>query len=241
MKRFFIAVAVVLLCVPAFALDQQTKFAWDANTVTDEATMAPWQAVEVYQRTQGGQFNYEEPIAVVPQTYTNGASTPNETPMVTLTFPDGANTTLEFTARAKAVIGTETVFSADSNVVNMNVNLTPLENIDFSVAYNDVQSTLDFAWSVTDSRIKQWKVFNKPSDADEFTLLTTLDKEGDVTDISTSLPEDQLFPVGALTTQVFAVVGVYEHGESTTGIQKTITRDRRNATPGVVNFKIVLE
>jgi hypothetical protein len=224
----------------AWAFDKEVQFAWDAN-VTEDPNLVPWERVEVYQRILGGQFDFSAPIAVVPQTYADNQSTPSQTPKLVVNFPDGANTTYEYAARAAASVGGENIFSAESNIVSLNLNLTPIEDISFDVAFNDQTGTLDFVWQVTDDRITSWKVFSKTGEEEPFVELATIDREGDLSQVSTSVPEGSLFPMGAMTTVTFAVVGVGPNGESSTSITKPVTRDRRTATGEVVNFKIILE
>lgn len=216
-----------LLCfTPAHAKDIEVTFQWDPDT-TDN-----WESILLFERVEAGAYDYNTPAATIPQTYDAQGNSQPVTYLHTFEAPEGNVTQFYWVVRAKA----GELESADSEEVNLAIDLTPIPAPTFTAAFNEVEMSIDFSWTTDlDARITSWKIFHKlPADAD-FTELVTVDSSG-----SESVPIDTLFPDGERTTREFTMVayGPYELF-SDNGQSISITVNRKPPS-GVINFRIKL-
>lgn len=231
-KILMILAAFALLLAPlAMAKDITLKFTWDADLSTD--TTVAWERLLFFQSDTSGTYDYLNPIFVLEQSYVDGASVPTilETAVA---FPDGATSTKYFIVVSQA----GELSSEDSDEVAVTIDLTPLLPFTFEATYNETAKTIDFAWVASDPRVKTWQVFVSDQADGEFTQVAEVPfgESGQ----SVSVPQGDMFPDGALTTQHFTMVALGQYGVfSPDAPVVAITVDNRTVG-NVMNFRIIL-
>ena len=196
MKTLLKTVVIILLASilsfsTSFAKEISLKFDWDANIEPEMAGYA------LFQRQEGQQYDYTKPIDPVctivdGKCWVNPTTKNNEFPHK-FDSPDGQNILWHWVARARDTDGN---WSADSNEVSFQVNLTPLPTTtDFVGVYNDTTKTIDFTWTQKDpERINSWKLYQGTILGGAKTQVLAIPWNGTDSTISASLPSDTLAP-----------------------------------------------
>ena len=225
-----IAVGMVAFAEMSYAKDVSVTFAWDADN--SPVTDTRWDEVRLFERTGSTTYDYTTPAGNIPQSYDASDNSTPTTYTHSTTVPDGVLTELYWVVRASA----GELESADSEEVNMTVDLTPVPAPTFTAVYNETSQSIDFVWPTdADARITNWKIFTKlPADAD-YTELVTVDSSG-----SESIPIDTLFPAGQKTTREFVMVAYAPFDIFSANSQTVEIILNRVPPSGVINFRINL-
>ena len=185
MKRFLIAVMIVLMLVPV-ALAKDVTFTWDANIEPDMA------GYTLYERIDGQNYNYATSIINKACTIVDGGcyvNVPAKTNDVdySLNAPDGAITTYHFVARAFDANG---LYSGDSNEIAYVIDLAPIvAATNFTGVYNSVTGTVDFSWTHADSgRVTRWGLFKSDVSGSGYQNVAYIENTPPVLSTSYELP-----------------------------------------------------
>lgn len=212
----------------AQAKDVTIKFQWDPDTA------GGWEKINLYERAEDAAYDYTQAKGTVDQTYVDGNSTPTTIETVA-NFTDGVKSTKFWVVRAQA----GDIESADSEEVSYTVDLTPIEQFEFTAVYNETAKSIDMAWNITDARITKWEIYTSDAAGGPYTKLTEVANAEGV-ETTYSVKGDTLFPAGEKTTKYFTMVafGPYDLF-SANSPEIAITVNKRPPS-GVVNFKIIL-
>jgi hypothetical protein len=196
-------------------------FQWDADVENEESTN--WERLLFFDRTADGEYDYNNPFAILEQTYIDGSSDPTSHPTQVM-YPEFEESTKYFVLRSAA----GDLVSADSDEVSFTVNLTRPPIAELTAVINPETGMVDFSWTDTDERIKQWDLQASDTSGSGFASIATVLKENGPT---TSIPINELFPTGAEATKYFIVYSTTQVGDITSHRSEPEVNLSLNTTP----------
>ena len=240
MKRLslFMAMALVLVTAPfAVAKMVEVGFTWDTNIEPNVAGYG------VFQRVEGGDYDYDQPIYEACEHAEAGCYTDvtNKVNELTHEFdtPDGQKVTYQWVARAK---DTDENWSGDSNEVTFTFDLTPLPLItDLAAIYNEQTKLLTLTWTQNDSeRIVNWRVYQSlNSPGGPYVEITNVVWDGSSTTITASHPIT--VPDHQTLTYYFVIVAFVNDGVASPNSNEVSVSFESAAPSNVMNLKIFVE
>lgn len=240
LNTFVISIILLIAVVLANAVFCDGKeiplsFAWDANS-----TSGQWDSIKIFVRFNNDQYDYNTPLAEIPQRYENGLSVPTKAD-INFNFPDNEKITAYFVARS---YDANSHVSTDSNEVSRVVDLIPLEAFVVSAEYNESNSSIDFFWSITDVRALRYRIYKSNEENGTYYPFARVDYEEGKTNYSESISIDELFPINEKTTVYLKVIAWGNDKISSPDsniIPITIDRRENVDVDSVINFRLILE
>lgn len=227
MKKIII-IFFILISSQVYSYEVPLTIQWDADTNEN------WSEVRIYSRKAEESYNYELPVEIIPQTYENGLSKPNQLTRA-WTFEDNKESTIYWVARAIDNDGNQ---SENSNEIDLTINLSPLEKVLINFELKKEEGILKLNWTNEDKRIKEYKLlFSENLDGPYETELASI-ANNEETSKEINIPIDGVFPAGELSTRFFMVKAYADFGlQSESQERIEISIDRRTLQK-VFNLRI---